>query len=448
MPRIFPGRGRKRHMPYYYARWRGVPCNGKMLIVYAGLMPKNMCQINKIGVEMTIENHGSAKIFRPTPVLFKGTMQPMENFISTFVLSAWPTENSLTIQKTIVPTKTKQKTSIKVENVKNSASQVAELIAKRVPCKNKTCMADVTLSNDSGKLYQTRFIYSSTVNPRQIDARKLRSHTSNDMSKDIVQSRTVWCKNSAINVRKGCEGNQMSLGHIDMQCDSNVKCQNVKDRIDLTSDNCTNAFKQSIVGKDMPVNNNQMVEVSKSPNCGTNTRTNDSKRHTYDSLAAKVISAEDKGLSPEHESHSFNHDRGSVNKANATELNFTPIFDINYSGIEDNFANSILHAHQFVKNSIGNVNTCTHKKWREQSQFDFVPIDDQKMPNTNIVNQCADISPFELHDQIRDSGVPNYIGGQNTRQITIEHKCLERRFDPVLGSAVTTTVRIRVSVRL
>ena len=92
-----------------------------------------------------------------------------------------------------------------------------------------------------------------------------------------------------------------------------------------------------------------------------------------------------------------------MNKVNATELNFTPIFDINYSGIEDKFANSILHAHQFVKNLIGNVNTCIHKKWREQSQFDFgfVPIDDQTMPNTNIVNQCADVSPFKLHDQIR-----------------------------------------------
>ena len=151
-------------------------------------------------------------------------------------------------------------------------------------------------------------------------ARKLKSHRSNEISKDIVQSRTVWCKkvvyiesyillkNTSVNIRKGCEGNQMSVGHIDVQCDSNVKCQNVKERIDPASDNCTNELKQSIVGKEMLVNDNETVEVSKSPNCETNTQTNDSKHHIDDGLAAKVISAEDKGLIPEHESHSFNHD--------------------------------------------------------------------------------------------------------------------------------------------
>ena len=193
---------------------------------------------------------------------------------------------------------------------------MAELTAQHVACKNKPCMADVALSNDSSKVYQTRFIYSSSVNPRQIDAlmaRKLKSQRSNEISKYIVQSRTVWCKNTSVNITKGCEGNQMSVGHIDVQCDSNVKCQNVKDRIDPASDNCTNELKQSIVGKEMPVNDSETVEVSKSLNCETNTRTNDSKHHIYDGLAAKVISAEDKGLIPEHESHSFNHDRSSVN---------------------------------------------------------------------------------------------------------------------------------------
>ena len=187
---------------------------------------------------------------------------------------------------------------------------MAELTAQSVACKNESCMADVVLSNDSSKVYQTRFIYSSSVNPMQIDplmARKLKSHKICEVSKHIVQGRTVWCKNSAVNIRKGCEGNQMSVGHIDVQYDSNAKCQNVKDRIDPASDSCKSELKESIVGKERPVNDSETVEVSKSPNCETNTRANDIKRHIHDGPAAKVISAEDKGLIPKHESHSFDH---------------------------------------------------------------------------------------------------------------------------------------------
>ena len=152
-----------------------------------------------------------------------------------------------------------------------------------------------------------------------------------------------------------------------------------------------------------------MVEVSKSPTSEQNNN-NDVRCHIGDACAAKVISVKDKVMNTSRNLDSDDHDQGRVNTADATESNFIPIFDINYSGIEDNFVNSILHVHQFGKNSIRNVHTLIHKNWREQFEFGFVPIDEQKMPDTLTVNGCTDISPFELHSRVRALGLPNFMG--------------------------------------
>ena len=168
--------------------------------------------------------------------------------------------------------------------------------------------------------------------------------------------------------------------------------------------------KRIVVEKQICTNDSEMVEVIKSPTSEKDNNTNDVKHHISDPCAAKVISVKDKILNPRRNLQSDDHDHDHcVNIANTTESNFTPIFDINYSGIEDKFVNSILHVHQFVNNSIGNVNTLIHKKWRAQSQFEFgfIPIDEQKTSDMFTVNGCTDISPFELH---RASGLSNYIG--------------------------------------
>ena len=72
---------------------------------------------------------------------------------------------------------------------------------------------------------------------------------------------------------------------------------------------------------------------------------------------------------------------------------FAPIFDINYSCVEDKLVNSILHANQFGKNLVGDIDTIIHQKWREQFQFDFgfVPVHEQKMPERLAVNTYTDI---------------------------------------------------------
>ena len=54
----------------------------------------------------------------------------------------------------------------------------------------------------------------------------------------------------------------------------------------------------------------------------------------------------------------------------------------------------------------------TKKKRRDRSQFDFgfVPLDEQKLPDTCMVGGATDISLFDLHDLVKQSGVANYMG--------------------------------------
>ena len=117
------------------------------------------------------------------------------------------------------------------------------------------------------------------------------------------------------------------------------------------------------------------------------------RRHIIDVFPAMVISEKDKGLNSESKFEKQTSSRDSGNEVHHRNLNFTPNVDSNYGGIEDKFVNSILHVHQFAKNSISNVNTNIHQKWREQSQFDFfVPIDEQKMPSTCMIGEGSDTS--------------------------------------------------------
>ena len=65
----------------------------------------------------------------------------------------------------------------------------------------------------------------------------------------------------------------------------------------------------------------------------------------------------------------------NVNNVWFIRKSFTPCPTFDISGIEDKFANSILHAATFGNN----IDTEIYHKWREQSHFDigFVPIDEQ-----------------------------------------------------------------------
>ena len=78
--------------------------------------------------------------------------------------------------------------------------------------------------------------------------------------------------------------------------------------------------------------------------------------------------------------------------------NFCQIYDVNYAGVEDKFANSILHINQFKMLGISDkVDTEKYNAWRRQSDFDFgfVPIGEQWLPDTQVVNDAMGKSPFE-----------------------------------------------------
>ena len=95
-------------------------------------------------------------------------------------------------------------------------------------------------------------------------------------------------------------------------------------------------------------------------------------------------------------------------------LDFIPIYDINHAGVEEIFANSIIHFNQFSDQSmIHNTDSDIFRKWRGQSdfQFGFIPLGEPKMPKTLACNNMNDKSLIEVH-HIRKTGKPNFLGAR------------------------------------
>ena len=113
------------------------------------------------------------------------------------------------------------------------------------------------------------------------------------------------------------------------------------------------------------------------------------EEHGSQNQAAKVISA------VEMDSEGSNQ--------NNSECDLVPLFDINYMGVEDKFANSILHVHRFLHNEqLEDVNNETYNAWRRQSvfYFGFVPLSDQMVSNVSTINYAGDKSPLQVHDLV------------------------------------------------
>ena len=109
-------------------------------------------------------------------------------------------------------------------------------------------------------------------------------------------------------------------------------------------------------------------------------------------------------------------ERGSVNfdKVNPTQtVPSTPsvIYDMNNRGVLDKFASSILHANQF-SGIIPDVGIEIYHKWHEQSEFNFgfVPLGDQKLPDNLKVHSSEGLSPLEMHEMVKATNKPNYMG--------------------------------------
>ena len=94
------------------------------------------------------------------------------------------------------------------------------------------------------------------------------------------------------------------------------------------------------------------------------------------------------------------------------ECDLVPLFDINYTGVEDKFANSILHVHRFSQNEhVDGVNSKIYNAWRRQSDFDFgsVPLSDQMVSDVSTINDPGYSSPLQIHDLVRVTNKPNFI---------------------------------------
>ena len=88
------------------------------------------------------------------------------------------------------------------------------------------------------------------------------------------------------------------------------------------------------------------------------------------------------------------------------------IFDINQSGIEDKFVNSILHArHAIDVNKFPNVDSDIFHKWRRQSAFNFgfVPLGVQLMPEGDVINDGVELTPIEMHHAVKKTNKPNFM---------------------------------------
>ena len=92
-------------------------------------------------------------------------------------------------------------------------------------------------------------------------------------------------------------------------------------------------------------------------------------------------------------------------------LDFIPIYDINHAGGEEKFANSIIHFKQFSDQSmIHNTDSDIFRKWSGQSdfQFGFIPLREQKMPETLACKNVNNKSLIEVHHIVRKTGKPNF----------------------------------------
>ena len=123
------------------------------------------------------------------------------------------------------------------------------------------------------------------------------------------------------------------------------------------------------------------LRLKNSPNCDHSKaeRVNDAGSQCSDAIAMEVTL--DSGEVSDSCEHTLNEISGRTNGNSGIQYKvFPPHSKVDTVGIEDKFANSILHAGSFGRNVPNNIDTQIHHKWREQSQFNFgfVPIDEQK----------------------------------------------------------------------
>ena len=107
----------------------------------------------------------------------------------------------------------------------------------------------------------------------------------------------------------------------------------------------------------------------------------------------------------------MNTAESSVDTCQKSNLHTCPIYDINVAGLEDKFTSALYNVGtQGVK--CQDQNSCSlFKQWQNQSQFQFgfIPLEEQIMPDNNVVNCSDGLSPFNIHALVRATNKPNYM---------------------------------------
>ena len=105
-------------------------------------------------------------------------------------------------------------------------------------------------------------------------------------------------------------------------------------------------------------------------------------------------------------SNLINHDSANSSLNNvAVPGGFLPLYDVNSVGVEEKFANTIMHFKQFNESQVSlGVDSPIFKKWTEQSdfQFGFIPLGEQLMPNKFTCNTSVNKSLLDAHYVVTD----------------------------------------------
>ena len=110
--------------------------------------------------------------------------------------------------------------------------------------------------------------------------------------------------------------------------------------------------------------------------------------NTNDWQHAQTSLATGRGLNPVTVQQSVSSDLTGIVNSSSNDMavggGVVPLFNINSVGVEEKFANSIIHFKQFSESQISlGIDSPIFQKWSEQSDFQFglIPLGEQLMSN-------------------------------------------------------------------
>ena len=107
----------------------------------------------------------------------------------------------------------------------------------------------------------------------------------------------------------------------------------------------------------------------------------------------------------------MNAEKNAVNVDAYSDL-IIPIYDINYSSLDDKFVPAIMHAgRKNAFSDLENILTPIFHKWCGQVDFafGFVPLQDQLLPDSEKITPCPKYSWLQIHNMVKSTGKPNFL---------------------------------------